>query len=196
MWGPGDIGEGRCRRVLGGHSGPTVAWQQPAGTAVSTPLNVIPAWPCTPSNSITAHCACNWHVMLPFFLPYSNIYSYYPCRQTFTHCVFFCLQLSNAYCQYFFLLVHSVVCSVGFFFIYLFFLLQTKLGFSDASYFQCSCREHSKASFLFFNFVSELSRYLVLTLLSKQKADGVNSSVLFRHVLISILSRASAWSVA
>lgn len=52
VWWPGDAGVGRCRRVLRGQSGTTVAWQQPVGTAVSTPVKVSPVWPCTPSTSI------------------------------------------------------------------------------------------------------------------------------------------------
>lgn len=51
LW-PGGAGVGRCRRVLRGQSGPTVAWQQPVGTAVSTPVKVSLVWPCTPSSSI------------------------------------------------------------------------------------------------------------------------------------------------
>lgn len=52
VWWPGDAGVGRCCRVLRGQSGPTVAWQQPVGTAVSTPVKVSLVWPCTPSTSI------------------------------------------------------------------------------------------------------------------------------------------------
>lgn len=52
VWWPGDAGAGRCRRVLRGQAGPTVAWQLPVGTAVSTPAKVSLVWPCTPSTSI------------------------------------------------------------------------------------------------------------------------------------------------
>lgn len=51
VWQPADTIVGRCRCAPRGQWGPTVAWQQPGGTAVGTPQKVTPAWLHTPSNS-------------------------------------------------------------------------------------------------------------------------------------------------
>lgn len=74
VWRPGDIGVGRCRWALRGHSGPTVAWQQPVGKAVGTPLKVILVRPCSHQTSSLNTVLINRCVMLPFFFCFKRTY--------------------------------------------------------------------------------------------------------------------------
>lgn len=68
VWQPGDTGVGSGGRVLRGQRGWAVAWQPPVGTAVSAPVKVTQAWPCTPSTLIISQ-ADMWSWPDFFFSP-------------------------------------------------------------------------------------------------------------------------------
>lgn len=70
VWQPGDTGVGSGGRVLRGQRGWAVAWQPPVGTAVSAPVKVTQAWPCTPSTLIISQ-ADMWSWPDFFFFRYS-----------------------------------------------------------------------------------------------------------------------------